>query len=360
MPIPLTLLLALAALMPPQVQQSTLPAAPIPPANTFTNPLLPRGPDPWVTYQDGFYYYMNTTGTNLTIWKTRNITDLRNAQKTVVWTAPADGPYSHDIWAPELHYLRGAWYIYFAADAGDNDTHRLWVLENRSRDPLTNTWTFKGKLTDESDRWAIDPSVFENKGKLYLLWSGWEGAVNGTQNIYLARLRNPWTVQGKRLKLSTPTYPWERVGDKYAAGVIDPLPHVDVNEGPEMLEHGDRLFMVYSASGCWTDYYELGMLTASTGSNLMKLSSWTKSEKPVFLQSPEASVYGPGHNSFFKSPDGTQDWILYHANTASEQGCGSERSPRAQPITWRPDGTPDFGRPLPVDRPLEKPSGEQP
>ena len=114
-------------------------AAPGHSSATFTNPLLPTGPDPWVEYRDGFYYYMNTTGKNLTVWKTRNMADLASPDKTekkVVWTPPASGPYSHDIWAPEIHFLQGKWYIYFAADAEKNQTHRIWVIENSSSDPL--------------------------------------------------------------------------------------------------------------------------------------------------------------------------------------------------------------------------------
>ena len=65
------------------------PAGPV-----FTNPLLPSGADPWVTTREGFYFYMQTTGNNLTIWKTRDVTDLRNATKKVVWTPPPSGPYS--------------------------------------------------------------------------------------------------------------------------------------------------------------------------------------------------------------------------------------------------------------------------
>src|SRR5919204_4754702 len=83
-------------------------------AETLTNPLLPVGPDPWVEYKDGVYYYMNTTIKNLTLWKTRSMADLKTAPKKVLWTPPASGPYSHDIWAPEIHYLQGKWYIYFA------------------------------------------------------------------------------------------------------------------------------------------------------------------------------------------------------------------------------------------------------
>lgn len=324
---------------------------------TFHNPLLPTGPDPWVTTANGFYYYMNTTGHDLTIRRTRDITDLAHADVKTVWTAPATGPYSKDIWAPELHQLDGKWYIYFAADDGANENHRIYVIENDSADPLDGTWTFRGKVSDATDRWAIDPTVFQDHGRTYELWSGWEGATDGEQRIYIARLKNPWTVGSRRTLLSYPQYPWEHVGDLPDRPA---MPHVNVNEGPEILTHGDRIFLVYSASACWTDYYELGVLEAHSGKNLLKAKSWTKFDHPFFKQDLEHSVFGPGHNAFFKSPDGMEDWIIYHANSAPGQGCGSHRSPRIQKFTWNPDGTPDFGRPVAVNTELAKPSGTLP
>jgi GH43 family beta-xylosidase len=305
-----------------------------------------------VIYHDHYYYYMNTTGKNLTIWKTQDITDLRSTGKKVVWTPPATGPYSHEIWAPELHFLNAKWYIYFAADAGTNQTHRIFVLENTAADPLTGDWAMKGKLADPADKWAIDASVFENRGKLYAIWSGWEGDENGTQNIYIARLKNPWTVEGKRVMLSTPQFTWEEVGDLPKGNP----PHLNVNEGPEILEHGGKLFLIYSASACWTDHYALGMLEAPANANLLNAKSWKKSNHPVFSASPAAQAFGTGHNSFFKSPDGAEDWILYHANPEANQGCDGHRSPRAQPFTWNQDGTPNFGTPVPLGITIPKPS----
>jgi GH43 family beta-xylosidase len=121
-----------------------------------------------------------------------------------------------------------------------------------------------------------------------------------------------------------------------------------------MLQYGTKIFLVYSASACWTDYYELGMLTAPSVTNLLDRASWSKSARPAFQPSPEAGVYATGHNSFFTSPDGKQDWILYHANSGPSQGCGAHRSPRAQPFTWNADGTPNFGKPIPADRPIPR------
>ncbi len=330
---------------------------------TLTNPLLPSGADPWITSRDGFYYYMNTTGSSLVIRKTVDIAALASAETKTVWRAPVSGPNSHDIWAPELHFLRGKWYIYFAADAGTNQSHRIWVLENASSDPLEGEWTMKGKVGDISDRWAIDATVFEHESRLFMIWSGWEGETNVSQNLYIAELSDPWTVKGQRVRLSTPEYPWEKIGDlkprveteaNPGANPVNPI-HVDVNEGPEILRHGDRIFLIYSAGGCWTDYYSLGMLTAFASSDLMNPASWKKSPVPVFWLSPEAHAYGTGHNSFFQSPDGKQDWILYHANAEPGQGCGRNRSPRAQPFTWKVDGSPDFGRPVGIGVPIPAP-----
>jgi GH43 family beta-xylosidase len=100
------------------------------------------------------------------------------------------------------------------------------------------------------------------------------------------------------------------------------------------------------------------MLSAKGNANLMDAASWTKSPQPVFKQSIENSVFAPGHNSFFKSPDGKEDYILYHANAKAGQGCGGFRSPRAQKFTWNKDGSPNFGIPFKEGEQLPLPSGD--
>jgi GH43 family beta-xylosidase len=318
--------------------------------DTFTNPLLPSGADPWVTYHDGFYYYTNSTGSRLVIWKTKTMPGLTTAPRTVIWKPPVGTAYSKEIWAPELHFLQGKWYMYFAADDGSNNHHRIYVLENSSADPTLGDWTFKGQVGDVTNKWAIDVSVSEHKGQLYMLWAGWEGDINVQQNIYIAKMENPYTIKGPRVKLSSPELEWEKFGSTSD-------PHVSVNEGPEILEHGKKIFLIYSASGCWTDHYALGMLTAKSSANLMDPESWTKSPKPVLETNVENSVYAPGHNSFFKSPNGKEDWIIYHANPTPGCGCGGKRSPRMQKFSWKKDGSPDFGMPVKTGVSMAVPAG---
>lgn len=317
---------------------------------TFTNPLLSSGPDPWVIQKDTFYYYTHTFGNKLAIFKTNKMSNLKNAPLTTVWTPPVNTDYSGDIWAPELHYLNNKWYFYFAADNNDNNnTHRIYVLENAAADPTTGTWTLKGKVSDATDKWAIDATVFDYNGKLYMLWSGWKGDTDGEQDIFVAQLSDPWTVTGNRVMLSAPTFDWEKIG----------APPAVVNEGPEVLKNAaGKVFVTYSASGCWTDDYALGLLTLKDGGDPLNASDWTKSTTPVFTKKSAAGAYGPGHNSFFKSRDGSEDWILYHANSSSGQGCGDARNPRIQKFTWNADGTPHFGEPVSIGTAVKKPLGE--
>jgi GH43 family beta-xylosidase len=63
--------------------------------------------------------------------------------------------YSKQLWAPEIHFLNGKWYVYFAADDGINLHHRIWVLENSIADPFEGQWLLKGKLTDPGDHCGL-------------------------------------------------------------------------------------------------------------------------------------------------------------------------------------------------------------
>ena len=333
------MLLTITGMVPPAMAET----------DTFTNPLLEHGPDPWVVFWKGNYYYMNSTGTNLTIRKTPDISKLREAEKKVVWTPEPGHPWSNELWAPELHRWGNKWYIYFAADAGSNESHRIYAVENPSDDPIEGSWTLKGKVDDASDRWAIDATTFEEKGEHYMVWSGWAGDHDGEQDLYIAHMSNPWTIDSPRTLISKPTYPWELHGDL-------PGRHVNVNEGPEVLQHDGRTFVVFSASGCWTDFYELGLLEARPGGNFLNAATWTKLNHAFLTEDAASHAYGTGHNGFFKSPDGKQDWIIYHANPEPGQGCGNMRSPRAQRFTWNADGTPNFGRPAALGEPIAKPS----
>ncbi|NLT53599.1 MAG: family 43 glycosylhydrolase, partial [Actinomycetales bacterium] len=312
--------------------------------NTFTNPIKRNGPDPWLQYHNGYYYLATTTwNSTITMRRSRTLGGLAGAPDTVVFNLAGRSNGCCNMWAPEFHLLDGPngrrWYLYYVAGQNVSDynpTQRLHVLESAGTDPM-GPYTFKADLTTS---WELDASILQVGGRLYLLGS----ASSGTQSLSITPLANPWTPSGSRRFISYPTYAWERQT-------------APVNEGAEPLYHNGRTMIVFSASACWGPDYKLGLLTL-TGSDPLSSGSWTKTPTPVFQRSDANSVYAPGHNGFFTSPDGTEDWIVYHANDSVHGGCDMNRSTRAQRFTWNADGTPDFGTPARLGVRLDAPSGE--
>lgn len=319
---------------------------PVTATKTFVNPLM-SGSDPWVIKKDSFYYYTQTSGDKVVLWKTKTMSALSKASVTTIYSAQPNTPNSSNVWAPEMHFINDKWYVYYTAGSGPDSTQRLWVLENSNSDPTKGSWIDKGKIMNaDANFWAIDGTVLSYKGSQYLIWSGRPNLAFQNQNIYIAKMLNPWTLQTPTMMLTKPELSWETNGGP-------------VNEGPEILNNAaGKVFLVYSASGCWTDDYALGMLTLSDDSDPLQVSNWNKSTQPVFTKAPQNNAFGPGHNAFFKSPDGKEDWIIYHANSSSGEGCGVARNIRIQKFSWNADGSPGFGIPVKINTALPVPSGE--
>ncbi len=308
----------------------------------FRNPLnRSHGSDPFMVRHEGYYYLVATTwGTTLTMKRGRTIQELKDAEVVTVWE-DTNAQRCCNMWAPELYLIDGPngprWYHYYTAGDGDDlGTQRLHVLESEGTDPM-GPYHYQGRLLDY---WAIDGSVLDVGSSRYLLFSAWSGP---TQNVWIIALSSPWAVTGDRTLLTAPTYAWEQEGSD------------SVNEGPVALYHGGRTFVVYSASQCADPGYKLGLLEL-TGTNPLDAGAWVKSASPVFQAANGA--YGPGHNGFFVSPDGTEDWIVYHATTNASGSCWTDRTTRIQRFSWNGDGTPSFGEPLALDTDLAAPAGE--
>jgi GH43 family beta-xylosidase len=313
-----------------EINVMTQRARALPPSGDQTHVLVADGEDPWVISHEGSFYYCTVDRLKQRILVSR-FTDLKKiatAQLIQVWPGnEGSTPDLLEIWSPELQFIAGKWYIYFALYNGKNGKERMYVLEGTSGN-AQGEYLLKGKLEISTDRWAIDGSVLETpNGEKYFIWSGWEGFTNSSQNIYIARMHDPYTIASDRVCISKPEYEWEKQGYPY------------VNEGPQALIHNGRIFIIYSASGSWTDDYCLGQLTY-LGGDLLNAAAWHKEPKPVFAKTD--TIFGPGHASFVKSEG--QDYIIYHAARSSNAGWA--RQIRAKPFTWNADGSPNFGEPV--------------
>ncbi len=328
---------------------------------TFMNPIAP-GADPWVVRHEGQYYSVESRDGGIYVYRTDTLPSLKK-NGVRVWSPPSTGWNQTDIWAPELHRIDGKWYIYYAAgrpgpagqDAAFTD-QRSGVLESTGDNPQ-GSYTDKGMLYTGDDiaggtdpKWAIDVNVARINGQLYAVWSGWE--ENRTthvtpQHLYIARMTNPWTIATNRVKISSPTEAWER-GTQ-----------LDLQEGPEFLMNGTNTFIVYSTRESFLPDYRLGLLRLSApDADPLDPASWTKSG-PVFTGAPALGVHGVGHASFVKSPDGTEDWIVYHAKSQTASGW-DDRVIRMQKFTWNADGAPNFGTPVASNVPVASPAGQCP
>ncbi len=292
---------------------------------TFVNPIY-EGADPFVCkHTDGFYYFCQSEGDKgIAIWKSDKLTD--KGVKRIVWRAPQTGWNTSEVWAPEIHYLQGRWYIYYAADAGKNADHRTGVLQSRTQDPQGD-YIDKGFLytgdqieTRQNNRWAIDATPLEMSGKLYLIWSGWH-TVNDIQSLYIAEMANPWTIKSNRVKITeNNTCDWEKVSENPN--------QKGLNEGPQILKHQGKVYVIYSCSGSWEPTYKLGQLAIDDHADPMQPRNWTKKPVPVFTGTD--TVHGVGHASFTTSPttQNTGSFIIPKSalNQAGSEMSGSNRS----------------------------------
>jgi GH43 family beta-xylosidase len=316
-------------------------------AQTFSNPISDLA-DPHIVHHDGFYYCTGTTGWSVGIKKSATLEGLKSAPVYHVYDQGLGGPCC-DYWAPEIHRINGNWYIYFTAAESDGGPQYSFVLENMDDDILSVNWVEKGRIYDpENDVWAIDGTVFNLDGINYFVYSAVANASDGDkpQRIYIGELTDPWTMKPGRELLSSPQYSWELNGM--------------VNEAPEVIQRNGKVFIVYSANGCWTTDYLLGMLSLDATDDPMVASNWHKHRDPVFTKNAAVQVYGPGHHCFFTSPDGTEDWFAYHATAVPEGACDNSRTVRAQRLSWDKDGNPFFGIPVATGAKMAAPSGEPP
>lgn len=335
----------------------------------YANPLIFHRADPFIyKHTDGTYYFTashtdaehNLVGEyqyrHIYLRHAATLEDLADdsgkyEEVSVFDRDPLPERQSPHIWAPEIHYIRGKWYIYYTTTVNDNDIWQLrpHVLECADADPMTGTWINQGPVkTTTTDsiaftEFSLDHSVLQLKDELYLFWA--EKHPHPTNsNIYVAKMTDPLTIDSSRVTMIVePVLNWERHG-------------FPVCEGPGFIRRNGKIFMTYSASG--TDaLYCNGLLTIDEDADLLEASNWKKSPFPVFQSSRENGQFGPGHNSFTFDEEG-HDIFVYHARQEErylvdegyEPLYDAGRNASLVRLYWNPDGTPNFSVPMPCGK----------
>lgn len=308
----------------------------------YNKPLIVQRADPHVyKAADGSYYFTASVPEydRLAIRHASTIRGLADAEERTVWVKHTSGPMSKHIWAPEIHCLDGGWYIYFAAGQQENGWEiRPYVLHCKGSDPMQDEWEECGMMqcadADEFSfrAFSLDATVFENRGKRYFVWAEKVGVGKQISNLYIAEMESPVKLKTVQVLLTTPDYDWERDGFWVA-------------EGPSVLKKDGRIFMTYSASSTGACYC-VGLLSASEDADLLDPRSWSKSRMPVLKTDKEKEIYGPGHNSFTKSEDGSKDIMIFHARQyekiTGDPLYDPNRHTMLMEVKWGEDGTPVF------------------
>ncbi|MDR0832413.1 MAG: family 43 glycosylhydrolase, partial [Bacillales bacterium] len=227
---------------------------------TFYNPLDLRQNmgDPWVFKHEGYYYYLHG-GSNIRVIKSKWLTQLTpnindaNQSKIIFNQKSIDVV---EVWAPELFFFEGHWYLYFTATQD--------IANTLAKDTARRTYGAKSKTADCFGEWekavkidlpldyrSIDATFMNYNGHQYIIYSGWPNATNSDwlQNLYITELEegNPLraksTDEEARVLISEPQYEWE-------------VREARQNEGPAYVSSpSGNPTLLYSASYSGGDKY---------------------------------------------------------------------------------------------------------
>jgi len=319
---------------------------------TFRNPISPfNAPDPFMTFDPvtGYYYALFTRSTVLALFRSRRAENIITDNDVRIIYTPngeRDGIFD-SIWAPEMHRApTGRWYLYTSGQiSAEKQNKRIFVMEGPADDPFEGEWRFCGMPFP--DVYSIDPTVYTAPDGVQYLCSSRVDPQYG-QVLDLCALSNPYTPAGTPVTIARAELDWELVSPYVGRKAIV--------EGAFFVERNGRLFIIYSANGCWSDRYCLGVLE-HVGGSLCDAAHWKKHEKPLLVQGN--GVFGPGHASFFHSPDQSEIWCAYHGmKEHNETVTATARYFNIQRIDFDASGYPVMGLPSGYEVELAPPAGE--
>ena len=259
--------------------------------------------DPDVVYHEGKYYCLYSYKDALWIKSSDKIEGLLNAEAKKVYAPDPNSDYRVRIWAPELHFLNNEWHIYVTIGDVNSKVQHMFVLRNHSTNPM-DEYEQVAYLNNGDDKWAIDGTVIKKDNELYYVYSSFGKYEDGAyQALYIVKMKDPYHIELPRKLLSKSEYDWERRGCEG-----DKRPYV--NEGPFAVYHNNKIHIVYSASGCWTDYYCLGLLTFK-GGDMLDANNWEKHPLPILDNSH--GYVGPGHASFIQNAPDNKEYCFFHS-----------------------------------------------
>lgn len=253
-------------------------------------------------YQDEFYRLM--------ILRSKNLVDWQPCGMVFPDQVPAwINQKSNYLWAPDLSYHNGRYYVYFSAlgKGGKllDGPHGIGVAWAKR---IEGPYEFMDEpLLIGSGFRYIDPMVFtDDDGTRYLYWG------SNHQPLYVQELAaDGLSLVGKPKPVVLPQW-----GPIIIDGDFRPRPgHESLIEGVWVIKREDYYYLFYSGDNITVDRYAVGVARATS-----PLGPFEKNPmNSILLHNNRFTA--PGHNSIIQD-DAGQDWIIYHAIDRTNERLG--------------------------------------
>ena len=284
-------------------------------ALTYQNPMSIKNiGDPFVLRTpDGTYYcYATSAPDGFKVWSSTDLIHWTGIG--YVYKRQEDSWGESDFWAPEVVLHAGKYLMHYSARWDKNQSLRIGVaIADSPTGPFTDI--FNHPMFDFGYA-AIDGHVlFDEDGRKYFYYSRdcSENIIDGRHesHLYVMELDDDLTLlKGNPILLTRPEQEWEiRSGAEWRW-----------NEGPFVLKHDGRYYLMYSANFYAGRDYSVGYAVSENPTGPFVKAA----HNPVlFTTVPEIS--GPGHNSVTTSPDGSELFIVYHTHTDPQKPSGDRQ-----------------------------------
>ena len=148
--------------------------------------------------KEGDTYYLFSTGPGITFYSSANMKDWRLEGRVFTgepaWARKAAPSFNDHIWAPDIQFHNGKYYLYYSVSGFGKLTSGIGVTVNKTLNPRSPDyrWEDQGMILQSvpgRDLWnAIDPNIVtDDKGQAWMSFgSFWSG-------IKLVKLNEAWT-----------------------------------------------------------------------------------------------------------------------------------------------------------------------
>src|ERR1700712_4899196 len=286
----------------------------------FNDTLIPVH-DPVIIKQDSTYYIF-CTGQGITVFSSEDMKHWK-PQKPVFnnppgWAVKAIPGFAGHIWAPDISFHNGQYYLYYAVSAFGKNTSCIGLATNNTLDASSKDfkWTDHGKVIQSvpgRDMWnAIDPNLMidENKTSWLVFGSFWNGIKMVKLNNDLLAVAQPeeWYTVASRKR--DPVLPDSVAGD---AAI----------EGPFIYKHENYYYLFVSFDYCCRGEKSTYKMMVGRSEKIVGPYA-DRDGVPMNLGGGSVVLegnknwYGVGHNAV--AGFNGADYLVYHAYDASDNG----------------------------------------